>query len=367
MNLPFNGMIDLEIAADTASEVVRVDALRKFRELVHELGGDAESLLMRAQINPAVLDSRHAVISYRAMTHLLEHTAATLNCVDFGMRLAERQGGAKVLGPIEVAMKNSQSVSEAFRYCAEHIQAYSRATRICFEPDRKRQRSFMKFEILLSRLPYQRQIVEQAMLLTLHAASDISGGMARVREVWFCHESLAPMAVYRAYFGCSVKFGQSSNGLYFSEQDLRQEIPAPDYQLYELAASFIDARFPPNGLAVSTRVRGLIVSLLDTEECMNERVAALLGMHPRTLQRRLRAEDQSFEIIKDEVRRDAALRYLAQSGMPLIRVAEMLGYSEVSVLTRSCNRWFSAPPSRLRNNPALISNSHLGSNMRRCS
>jgi len=352
--------VDAPPDADTSTAVVRVDALRNFRELVREMGGDPESLMTSAQISPDILDSRHAVISYRLMVHLLERAAKTLNCVDFGMRLAERQGGAKVLGPIEVAMKNSRSVSEAFRYCAEHVQAYSSATRICFEEEKRNRRSFMKFEILLSRLPYQRQVVEQALLLTHHAASDISGGTARAREVWFRHEPLASPAAYRQYFGCLVRFGRPSNGLFFSDQDLKQPIPAPDTQLYELAASFIDARFPPNRLAVSTRVRGLVASLLDAGECTNERVSALLGMHPRTLQRRLRAEDQCFETIKDDVRRDAALRYLAQSDMPLTRVAEMLGYAEASVLSRSCHRWFAVSPRQLRKNLSDVNQISVG-------
>jgi AraC-like DNA-binding protein len=49
------------------------------------------------------------------------------------------------------------------------------------------------------------------------------------------------------------------------------------------------------------------------------------------------------------VRRDVALHYLQQPEVPLVRVTEMLGYSETSVLSRSCLRWFSASPRRLRN------------------
>jgi AraC-like DNA-binding protein len=43
------------------------------------------------------------------------------------------------------------------------------------------------------------------------------------------------------------------------------------------------------------------------------------------------------------------LRYLIQPDVPLTRVAELLGYSEASVLSRSCARWFSASPKQLRN------------------
>jgi AraC-like DNA-binding protein len=71
-------------------------------------------------------------------------------------------------------------------------------------------------------------------------------------------------------------------------------------------------------------------------------------MHPRTLQRRLREEGHSFESLKDALRRDITLQFLKRKRMPLIHVAEALGYSEVSTLSRSCYRWFSVSPRQLR-------------------
>jgi AraC-like DNA-binding protein len=331
------------------ASVVRIDALRGFSDVVRSLGGDPEALLARAQIDPALLANRQAVVSYRTMVHLLERCASDLNCPDFGLRLAEAQGGAKVLGPIEIAMRNSTSLRDAFRYCADHVQAYSPAAQICLEPEPGNERTFLRFEILLAHLPYQRQAVEQALLLTQHAAHSISGGQARACEIWFSHEPVASIAVYRAHFNAIVRFGQSSSGLFFYNRDLAQPIADPDPQLYELATSFIDTRFPSAATTMTTRVRSIVGKLLVAGQCTNSRVASTLGLHPRTLQRRLREEGGCFETIKDSVRRDIALRYLGQTDVPLIRVAEMLGYSEASVLSRSCYRWFAASPRQLRN------------------
>ena len=102
-------------------------------------------------------------------------------------------------------------------------------------------------------------------------------------------------------------------------------------------------------MSLSARVRVLITRHLVEGNCTCKRVASALGLHPRTLQRRLRQENESFEAIKDSVRRDVALRYLQQPDISLVQVTEMLGYSETSVLSRSCLRWFSASPRRLRN------------------
>jgi len=104
-----------------------------------------------------------------------------------------------------------------------------------------------------------------------------------------------------------------------------------------------------NAMSLSARVRILINRQLVEGNCTCKGVASSLGLHPRTLQRRLREENESFEAIKDSVRRDVALRYLQQPDISLVQVTELLGYSETSVLSRSCVRWFSASPRRLRN------------------
>ena len=330
--------------------MVRTDALRNFQDLVASLGGDSAVLLRKSHIKPSILANRNGVIPYRTMVQLLERASAELECPDFGMRLAAvqaAQGATKILGPLDVAMRNSPTLGEAFRYCADHVHAYSTATQICFEtlPD---ELVFMRFEILLERLSHQRQAVEHALALTQHAIFGISGGQARARQVWFTHEPSLPSSTYRANFNAAVRFGQSVNGLFFNKQDLEIPVPDTDPQLYEIATSFIDDRFPTASMTLSARVRSIIARLLPKGSCTHDRVASALGLHPRTLQRRLREEGESFETIKDSVRRDVALRYLQQPGMTLVRLTHILGYSETSVLSRSCHRWFSASPRQLR-------------------
>lgn len=331
-----------------ANSVVRSAALRKYVEFVTQLGGDAHALLARFQIDPAALTSRHAVIPYRAFVQLLERSAVELACPDFGMRLAAVQEGTKVLGPLEVAMRNSATVGAAFRYCAEHVRAYSTATRVAIDERPAEGAVFLRSEILVQKLPPHPQTMEHGLLLTQYAAGQLSGGRVQAREIWFAHEPVSPMGTYRANFGAVVKFGQPTNGAWFDARDFDVAVPDADPQLYELATHFIEQRFPSTEPGLSTRVRAIVERLLLAGACTFGGVASELGMHPRTLQRRLRTEGESFEAIKDGVRRDVALRYLRQPEIPLIRVAEMLGYSETAVLSRSCYRWFAASPRQLR-------------------
>lgn len=339
---------DTEIGNGPLDGVVRVEALRRYREVVRELGGDAADLLAQAHIEPDVLTQPEGFISYRSMIALLERTALELDCPDFGLKLASRQGGIEVLGPLELAMRNSATVGEAYRYCQSHLQVYSPVVHIQIDEDKSARRHFMRFEILLNRIPHQRQVVENALALTHHAVLSLSHGRFGVREVWFKHERLAPLATYRRYFDGPVRFQRPFNAVFFNSGDLAQPIVDQNPRIYEYASNYIDACFPSGAMELSTRVRVVAERLLALGLCDQEAIAARFGMHPRTLQRRLRGEGTSFDAIRDAVRAEVAYRYLSESSLPLTRVAALLGYSEPSVFTRSCKRWFASAPRQLR-------------------
>lgn len=333
---------------DAKFDVVHSDALQYYSELVSEIGGDPDALLLEAGVDPAAAQKSASLLEYSKLASLLKLTADRLKTPAFGLRLARRQRGGKVIGPIGVVMKNSKTVGQALGYCAKHIQAYSLATRVRFRPDRANHTLFLSIEIMLDTVSDTSQVMEHALLLANLNIIDITGGGARAREVRFRHEPQSPMRDYWDNFGCEVQFGQDADGIVVTEADLLCEITDPDEQVYEMATDFIDTRYPASVPPVHARVRSLIMRYLGTDHCTYESVASEMCLHPRTLQRRLRAEGVSFETIKDDARREVALRYLGQPDMPLTHVAERLGYAEASVLSRSCHRWFDSSPQQLR-------------------
>ena len=344
---------DRPAAEEVGFAIVHAEALRHFVPLVGELGGAADRLLAEARIDPGVLTQAGSALEYRGFVRLLELAAAQTGRPDFGMMLAERQRGGKVIGPVGVVMKNSRTIGQALGYCAKHVHAYSLGTKVRFRPDRAAHTLFIVLEILLDRVVDARQAVEHALSLANLNIADISAGKVCARRVCFRHEPSMPLARYRDHYGCTVLFSQAADGLLLTEDDLLCPIAEPDEQVFEMATSFIDQRFPVETPPIHSRVRGLILRHLGGGECNNEAIAAELCMHPRTLQRRLRSEGRSFESIKDDVRREVALMYLRQDDMPLTRVAEKLGYSETSVLSRSCHRWFDASPLQMRRRQAI--------------
>ena len=154
---PASSAVDAKAGAQSArqslNDHVRVDVLQLFAEMVKELGGDPELQLKRALIDPDVLTKENGIFSYRSLINLLHGCSVDLQCPTFGLQLATRQGGLRVLGPLEIAMMNSDTFGEAYKYCAEHLQSYSPAVELKLGPSRKGGSRFIRFDILISRVP----------------------------------------------------------------------------------------------------------------------------------------------------------------------------------------------------------------------
>jgi AraC-like DNA-binding protein len=329
-----------------AFDAVHADILRHFPELVASFGRDPARLLQQAGLDAASLSAGAA--NYRWFVDLLEYAAAELHCPDFGLRLATRQGGGSVFGPMGVVMMNSNTLGEALDYVRKHFHAHSLAARLRFEPRPECGGVLVAHDILLDRLPNKQQAIEQLLLLGHLNAVEITGGRARARQVLFRHQALSSLSSYRRYFGCEVRFDQASDGIVFSERDLACPIVSADARLYAAATSLIDKTFTRLDPPMHAQVRGVLLEVLGTEHCSNEQVASELHLHPRTLLRRLKDEGTSFQAVKDAVRRDVAQYYLQQTKLDLTQIAQRLGYAEHSVLTRSCIRWFAASPRQVR-------------------
>ena len=72
--------------------------------------------------------------------------------------------------------------------------------------------------------------------------------------------------------------------------------------------------------------------------------ALLLGMASPTLRRHLSQEGTSFQQLKDELRRDAAIALLARPELSLLDIGLRLGFSEASTFHRAFKTWTGVTP-----------------------
>lgn len=331
------------------SEIVRADTLRGFRELADELGGDGESLLREAGIDPAALRDPDSYIPYRRFVAALESAAKTLQRPDFGIRLAQRTG-AEMLGPLSVAMHNADTPREALALAQRFLHFHNPSLYLAitrFDGDY----DLICLEVRMRRALRHPQSFERGVLIIHRFLGAVCGPAYKAKEVHFTHAALSPASVYREAFRVAPIFNAAENGIVAARTLLDKPQLTKNAQLRHIAEHYLESVAPrtPANDAIAATARVIVLRLMRANgACTQDDLARALGLHERTLQRRLKAEDTSFEMLRDDVRRELAQSYLAQRNVPLAQVAEMLGYAEASAFTRAARRWFGKTPREVR-------------------
>lgn len=329
--------------------VIRASGIRGYVGLMRRLGVEPEGLLRRYRITAAMLQDEDTLLSLRTMIQLLEASAAATRCPDFGLRLSQDYD-ISVLGPVAIAMQNAPTVAEALDVASRYMFVHSPGLALAIHDE-----SFvapdsveLRAEIHLARQPPQRQMIDLCLCDLHQTLKVLAGSRYQLRAVALPHTPIAPLETYSRFFGAKVLTEQVHAGLHIARSTLEANLQTVNPTLRQIAVDYMSLQFGAPDEALSARVRQALRHTLGTGLGSKNEIAELLGMHPRTLQRRLVAERTSFEAVRDDLRKEIALRYLRETRIPLIQLAGILGLSEQSALARCCRRWFGAPPSRLR-------------------
>jgi AraC-like DNA-binding protein len=98
------------------------------------------------------------------------------------------------------------------------------------------------------------------------------------------------------------------------------------------------------GSTAAAQVRRLLGQSLPDRMPDPQEVAARLAVSAQTLRRRLAAEGTSFQRIRDQLRRDAAISALATGILSIEDISQRLGFSEPSAFHRAFKRWTGSAP-----------------------
>ena len=329
--------------------LVRSASLLGYEALCRRLALDAPSHLARFGIPAQALRDPDLLISYQSFIDLLEYSADEGRCPDFGLQLAQRQG-ISILGPIAVLLRHAGTLGDAFTLAARYIFVHSPALQLRLDPvEGHPELVDLVFDISSANLPARPQVTTLSLGIICEAVRSLSEG--RVKPLWVLlpHLPVAKKEQYRAAYGCPVRFGEPVAAVRLSTRHMNLPISEHDPQVKALALGYL-AQFGSSPQApLTTQVRSLVKNFLGSEQVSQAVIAQALSMHPRTLQRRLGAEGAVFEQIVDDMRKELFVQLIRQKPGPSItQIAYILGYAEVSVLTRSSKRWFDRTPRQLR-------------------
>ncbi len=194
------------------------------------------------------------------------------------------------------------------------------------------------------------RVSEYSIALGMFHLKEETGGRFTATDIYLEHQPDDGIEMARV-LGCPVHAHASWSGMRVPaaswQLPLRRRDPILNGLLERQAAEAIGPASAGEGLLADVR-RILATRITRGDDPRIDVVARELATSSRTLQRRLAAEGTSFQQTIDDVRRDAAGRYLADRSLAIAEVAYLLGYSEPAPFHRAFKRWFGVTPQDYR-------------------
>ena len=163
-------------------------------------------------------------------------------------------------------------------------------------------------------------------------------------EVLLSHKSPADVRPYRRFFRVPVRFDAEQSALVFSASKLECPVPGADPRQRAILEASV-ARYWSVALP---NVTDQVVRILRPRVLFGDftlaAVAHCLTMHPRTLNRHLKAEGITFRELLNEARFEVARQLLLGTRIDITGIATALGYADTSVFSHAFRRMAGASP-----------------------
>lgn len=310
------------------------------------LGLDSRALLQEAGISPDLLRIEMARVSSDQFSKLMQ--VIWQRTGDEFMGLGPRRARSGTFGTMCALVVGCQTLEEVYQQAFRFSWLFEPMVSMELEIFGDRARLVTRIEGSIHDPDY---FLRESILVIWHRlGSWLIGQPVELEKAEFDYPRPDHGDEYRHIFHCPLAFESDCTALTFSKRFLSAPVirDKPEMRQF-LKTSPADLLSRPDESNTWTgRIRGLIGRDFSKPMPDFDWIAQELHTSPQTLRRRLKQENTSFQEIKDLLRRDMAIYYLAHPEMPINDIAERVGFTEPSTFHRAFKKWTGVTPGAWR-------------------
>lgn len=165
----------------------------------------------------------------------------------------------------------------------------------------------------------------------------------------FTHSAPPYAAQFAQSIGIAAQFDQPEHGVAINPLALHSPIPASNLALREYCIAQCQQLLQQHDSArrVTDQVQRYLTANLPDLPSL-ETTAQHFNLHPRTLKRHLQQEHSNFSTLVMDIKGQLAQEFLRHTDFALDKIAEQLGYAELSSFSRAFKNWHGISPQRYR-------------------
>ncbi len=324
---------------------VRGSAYVPFVQFLDDIGASVGGAPAEALLPAIVRQDPEALIPIHLAHAFLDRSARSAGLADLGFVVGQRMR-VDSLGAFGRSLLRSLTLHDALGKIRAKFSLYSSAEHVWWS---QRGPSVFIFHAYASQTGPGSHIARQCVLLLLRDLVRLAAGPA-----WQPDQVLSPDATLdaevmrKAFQGADVRQSEFV-GIVFPARFLSLPWNWPRILILrgaEREDTAFESSAPAGDFAGS--VKQVITALMKHGQWHLGQTARAVGMHPRTLQRRLLETDEEYSGLLAEVRFEQALRLISDPKVKIIDVAGELGYSDSANFTRAFRQWTGVSPTDFR-------------------
>lgn len=332
-------------AARVGDGMLRAAIFMPVPALLRTLGANPKRVLQAAGLTLEAISESERIISVDQAVSLLMVGAEHTGRPHFGL-LAGQKVTLDQLSLVGLRMAHAPSVGTAWRGAILTLQLNGRANVPAL--------AVRDGVATLSFTPYRKagEGIDQVMDFTLAIACVYMRALCGPKwvptEAHFAHRAPVNSRPYRSFFKAPVSFNASRTALLFPSSWLDRRVVGADAGMNKVIERTVADILRQQDLDLTTKVRRALFAQMTRNDVSIDGVARLVGLHKRTLNRRLAEGRTSFAKLLAEVRFQIACQLLAETDLPFTDIAATLNYTDAAAFSRAFRSWARQSPSAWR-------------------
>ncbi len=326
------------------SATVRVGNINSMPEVYQRLGLDFAVALKRAGLPQDAFDDQESVIPFTAADVLYSIAIEQAGCEHFGVLVGS---GPLNLGlPGFLAMQAPTTrvgiqtlVASLNRVDSGGLSQFSE----------QGDTAIISYGLVVPGLRNKGQMIDTAVAIGVVLLRRMIGETFSPTEVRLPLPVPKDLTPYRNFYArARLRFGSDEAAIEFPAALLDRPIEGADPALFKYLMRQIESNPFDGAMSMADQIRRVLPGVIRKGEVNSLLVARMFGLHPRTLSRRLAAENCSLHELIEDARFEVAGRLLKDPHMSLTQIAAELFYADASAFTRAFRRRFGMPPGEWR-------------------
>ncbi len=325
--------------------IVRVGPLVNLPGLLRDLNCDPESVFAGAGFALKHFSDPDFEIPFVPGSKLLARCVTATGCEHLGVMLGERADPSS-LGVAGFMLRSAPDVRTALQGLVSNLDLHDRGAVLSLVSSGPE--TCLSYTIHLLKVEATDQIYDLSMTIACKIMRSLCGSNWKPAEVLFSRQPPRNLAAYRRFFRAPVRFNADNNALVFETRWLEQPLEGADPLLHRHLEAEAQALHTLQETTFLADFRTLLRLSLGTQKCSVKDISIQLGIHDRTLHRRLREEGTSFRKELEKLRYELAQVLLRDRRIPLAEIAASLDYADPAVFSRAFKQWSGITPSLWR-------------------